>query len=113
MNGTFTFTSSIPVSVIALRGFTNERSEFLLTTLPVAPLTATSEDTIYLPHFVDGAGWTTQVILVNTTDETIAGTVQFLGQGSDTTPAEPVTLTLDDGQIGSEFAYAVPPRSSR
>ena len=36
--GTFTFTSSVPVSVVALRGFTNERSEFLITTLPVTPL---------------------------------------------------------------------------
>ena len=36
--GTFTFTSSVPVAVIALRGFTNEAGEFLMTTLPVAPL---------------------------------------------------------------------------
>ena len=32
--GTFTFTSNLPVAVIALRGFVNERSEFLMTTLP-------------------------------------------------------------------------------
>jgi hypothetical protein len=32
----FTFSSSLPVGVIALRGYTNERSEFLMTTLPVA-----------------------------------------------------------------------------
>ena len=113
VNGTFTFTSSIPVSVIALRGLTNERSELLITTLPVAPLTPASEDTIYLPHLADGAGWTTQVILLNTTDETITGTVQFFGQGSETTAAELVTLTLSDGQIGSEFSYEVPARSSR
>ena len=113
VNGTFTFSSSIPVSVIALRGLTNERGEFLITTLPVAPLTAAGEDTIYLPHFADGAGWTTQVVLVNPTDATITGTVQFLGEGSETTSAEPVTLTLDDSQIGSEFTYAIPARSSR
>ena len=36
--GTFTFESSVPIAVIALRGFTNEADEFLMTTLPVAPL---------------------------------------------------------------------------
>ena len=111
--GTFTFTSSVPISAIALRGLTNQRSEFLMTTLPVASLTPTNEDTIYLPRFVDGAGWTTQVILVNPIDEAITGTVLFLGTGSETTPAEPVTLTLIDGRIGSSFTYEIPARSSR
>ena len=36
----FTFTSSLPIAVIALRGFTNRDGEFLMTTLPVAPLAA-------------------------------------------------------------------------
>src|ERR1019366_4133460 len=40
INGTFTFASSVPISVAALRGLTNERSEFLLTTLPVVDLSA-------------------------------------------------------------------------
>lgn len=111
--GTFTFTSSVPISVVALRGFTNDASEFLMTTLPVAPLSASVADTLYFPHFVDGSGWTTQVILVNPIDSTITGTVQFLGQGSGTTAASPVTLTLDDGSAGSSFAYSIPPRSSR
>ena len=111
--GTFTFISSVPISVTALRGFTNERAEFLMTTLPVAPLLSASSETIYFPHFADGGGWTTQVILVNPTDVTITGTVQFLGQGSGTTAALPVSLMLDDGSAGSSFAYAIPQRSSR
>ena len=80
--GTFTFTSSVPISVVALRGFTNKRGDFLITTLPVAPLSSTSTDTIYFPHFADGDGWTTQVVLVNPTDSTISGNIEFLGQGS-------------------------------
>ena len=40
ISGTFTFSSSVPVGVVALRGLTNERSEFLLTTLPVASATS-------------------------------------------------------------------------
>ncbi len=81
--GTFTFTSSVPISVIALRSFTNELSEFLMTTLPVAPLSSTSSATVYFPHFVDGSGWTTQVVLVNPTDSTMTGTVQFSIKGAE------------------------------
>src|SRR5262249_53325447 len=63
--GTFTFTASLPISVIALRGLTNERSEFLITTLPVADLSvASGSDPILFPHFADGGGWTTQILLV-------------------------------------------------
>ena len=111
--GTFTFESSAPIAVIALRGFTNETGEFLMTTLPVSLLSSASEETVYFPHFAAGGGWVTQVILVNPTDSTITGTVGFLGKGSDTVAASPVILTLDDGSTGSEFDYLIPPRSSQ
>src|SRR5262249_24574805 len=52
--GTFTFTSSVPVSVVAIRGFTNERSDFLITTLPVTSLSAPLEQTVVFPQLVDG-----------------------------------------------------------
>ena len=110
--GTLTFTASVPVAVIALRGLTNEVGEFLMTTLPVAPLSSTSSDTVYFPHFADGGGWETQVVLVNPTDRTITGTVAFLGPGSGTASAAPVVLTLEDGSTGSNFDYSIPPRSS-
>ena len=111
--GTFTFESSVPIAAVALRGFTNEAGEFLMTTLPVVPLSSASEETVYFPHFAAGGGWVTQVILVNPTDSTITGTVEFLGSGSDTTAASPVILTLDDGSAGSDFDYLIPPRSSQ
>ena len=111
--GTFTFTSSVPISVVALRGFTNEQSDFLMTTLPVAPLSSTSSETVYFPHFADGSGWTTQVVLVNPTDSTMTGIVQFLGQGSGPTAATPVSLMLNDGSSGSSFPYSIPERSSQ
>jgi hypothetical protein len=40
--GTLTFTSNVPVSVIALRGLYNERAtpDFLVTTLPITDLSA-------------------------------------------------------------------------
>ena len=113
VRGTFTFESSVPIAVIALRGFTNEAGEFLMTTLPVAPLSPASEETVYIPHFAAGGGWVTQVILVNPTDSMITGTVGFLGPGDGPTAASPVILTLDDGSTGSDFDYSIPPRSSQ
>ena len=112
IEGTFTFTADLPVAVIALRGYVNERSEFLMTTLPVAPLTVPTTGTVYFPHFAAGGGWTTQVILVNPTHAPIRGNVQFLGPGSETQAAAPATLTLADGRSGSTFSYSVPPRSA-
>ncbi len=112
-SGTFTFTSSEPIAVIASRGLTNQAGEFLMTTLPVAPLASTATDTVYFPHFTDGSGWVTQVILVNPTDETIAGKIQFVGQGSGATAAAPANLTLDDGRTGSEFPYSIPAGGSQ
>ena len=111
MRGTFTFTADLPVAVIALRGFVNERSEFLMTTLPVAPLAVPSTGTVYFPHFAAGGGWTTQVVLVNPTHAPISGSVQFFGSGSETEAAAPATLTVADGRSGSAFSYSIPPRS--
>ncbi len=111
--GTLTFTASVPVAVVALRGFTNEADEFLMTTLPVAPLSSSYSDTVYFPHLADGSGWETQLVLVNPTDCAITGTVAFLGQGSDTAASAPVVLTLDDGSTGSNFDYSIAPRSAQ
>ncbi|HYR90837.1 MAG TPA: hypothetical protein VE422_42640 [Terriglobia bacterium] len=73
----FTFTSSEPVAAITLRGFVNERSDFLMTTLPVAPVTSTSSASIVLPQYATGGGWTTRILLVNPTDQQISGTVDM------------------------------------
>src|SRR5207244_10206877 len=94
---------------IGLRGFTNERGDFLITTLPVAPLAAQLSDT--LPHFADGGGWTTQVILTNASDGTESGTIQFFGQGSATQSAPLLDMTVS-GLFGSSFGYTIPPHAS-
>ena len=112
INGTFTFTSSIPVSVIAIRGYTNETNEFLMTTLPVVPLATPASQTVMIPHFADGGGWTTQIVLVNPTDQTLNGNVQLFGQGTSTTAGAPVSITLN-GQTATSFPYSIPARSSR
>ena len=74
--GTFTFESSTSVFAIALRGVTNERSQFIISTLPVIDLSAPSTGSV-IPHFADGGGWTTQTVLVNPTSQMIRGTVEF------------------------------------
>jgi hypothetical protein len=76
--GTVTFNASLPVAAIALRGFTNERSEFLMTSLPVAPLPSVSTAAQLLPQFADGGGWTTNALLVNPSEQSISGTVTFV-----------------------------------
>jgi hypothetical protein len=109
--GTLTFQSTSPVAVTALRGFTNERGEFLITALPVVALTPASGELVF-PHFADGAGWATQVVLINSSDEAITGSLQFYGGGTTTNPAQPLNLTID-GQTGSSFSFSIQPRSSQ
>jgi hypothetical protein len=111
MQGTFTFSSSVPVGVIAVRGFTNERNEFLITTLPVATIPDTSTNATLLPHFAAGGGWTTQVILTNPSDNALTGTVQFLGSGSLTQAAAVLSMSVN-GVTNSSFSYMIPPRAA-
>src|SRR5262245_60820066 len=112
--GTFSFTSDVAVSVISLRGLSNERvpSDFLITTLPITNLSAApASGTVFLPHFADGGGWTTQIILVNPTDSTITGTIQFFSQGTATAAGAPMTVTAN-GLGAPSFTYSIPRQSS-
>jgi hypothetical protein len=112
LQGTFTFASTQPVSAIALRGFVNERNEFLVTTLPVAPLGVPFGNAgLILPHFADGGGWATQVVLINPDDTTLSGSIQFYGQGSKAGSAQPVKV-LVNGVTSSNFKYSIPRRSA-
>ena len=90
---TFTFNSSVPVGAVALRSYVNERSEALMTTLPVVPVSSNASSSvgaIVLPHFAAGGGWTTQVLLVNPTDQPLSGSVN----------------------MDAAYTYAIAPRSS-
>src|SRR5262249_15159311 len=101
VSGTFTFTSSLPVAATALRGLTNERGEFLITTLPVLDLSVPAvSGPVVFPHFVSGVGWTTQVLLVNPTDSVLTGTIQM---------RDPSGQNLAFG----DPTYSIPPRASQ
>jgi sugar lactone lactonase YvrE len=108
LSGAFTFSSSVPIAVIALRGLTNERGEFLITTLPVADLTAAAAPgPLVFPHFADAGGWTTQIVLVNPGDSVLTGTVQFVD------PSGQATTVGVNSQSNTSFAYSIPARSSQ
>jgi hypothetical protein len=105
--GTFTFRSTVSISVVALQLYNNERNEPLITTLPVIDTTvASSTAPAVLSHFVDGAGWSTSVLLVNPTDSTITGIIQFSNDSGVVS-----TLTAN-GQTGNSFSYTIQRRSS-
>ena len=98
IQGTFTFMASAPVAAVAIRGLTNERSEFLITILPVIDLDAgLSFDAQMMAHFATGGGWNTQVLLINPTNGILSGMMQFIGSS---------------GTLSQSSSYMIPSRSS-
>jgi hypothetical protein len=108
LQGTFTFQSSQPVGVMALRGLTNERGEILMSTLPVVDTSAGPVSrTQVVQHFADGQGWTTQIVVVNPTSSPIAGNLRFANPDGST-----ASLTIA-GQTDSSFPYSLAAGSSQ
>jgi len=109
--GTFSWTSNTPLAAMALREEFEDDNESM-TALPVARIEPLASQTQVLAHFADGGGWKTQVVLVNTTDTVLKGSLEFFGQGSGEEMAQPVEVTVN-GVKGSRFSYDLPPRSAR
>jgi hypothetical protein len=110
IEGTLTFKSSVFVGAAALRGLTNERSEFLMTTLPIVPLAAGVSSPTVVPHYAAGGGWTTEIILVNPTDTAISGTLDFQNGVTYTIPPRTSRmLTSADGSSVTTGAVTVTP----
>jgi hypothetical protein len=62
--GILTMSSSLPFSTTGIRGRTNERGDFLITTTPaVDEAISTASSELLFPHFADGGGYNTQFIL--------------------------------------------------
>jgi enterochelin esterase-like enzyme len=97
--------SDQPLSVLALRGTNNQRQDFLITTTPVADLTLPlSSDPIYFPQFVDGGGYTTSLILMNTSGIRETGRLEIRdGDG------KPLTVNRVGGTNDSSFSYSIEP----
>jgi sugar lactone lactonase YvrE len=106
--GAFSFTSSLPIGVVALRSYINERGDFLMSTLPVVDTSiAGGTGNVVVPHFADGGGWVTQILLVNPTDTAMGGSIQFT---NDTGAPTDVTI---GGETKSSFTYSIPGRTSQ
>src|SRR5262249_53471073 len=86
----------------------NERSEFLMTTLPIADTAAIpGSPSVVLPHFAAGGGWSTELVLVNPTDTAIAGAVEFRAPGTGATAGSLLAVSVN-GRVGSNFQYSIP-----
>jgi C-terminal processing protease CtpA/Prc len=107
--GTLTFTSSSRVAATSFRSLTNERGEVLLTAIPVVNLDASpaADAVLVSPHFADGAGWKTEIALINPTDSILTGSIVFKDPSGTA-----LNLTVD-GVSASSFAYSIPPGTSR
>jgi hypothetical protein len=107
LSGSFTFIASVPIAVAAIRGRTNERGEWLMTTMPVADLgTAPLQQSVVLPHFAADGGWTTEIVLVNRTESVARGTVRFRS------PSAQSAVVRVGASTSDTFTYAVAPGAS-
>lgn len=104
--GALDITSDLPVSVLAIRLTVNQRDEVLYTSTPVADLTKTTDSQpLYFPQFVDGGGYITTLVLLNTSNSNENGTLTL--QKEDGSPL--LINNQIDGKIGSVFSYNIQP----
>jgi len=81
-DGSFTFSSSTRVSVLALREHVNERSDVLTAVVPVIDLDLdVNLAAPIIPQFAEGQGWTTEIVLVNPADSQITGNLEVWKDG--------------------------------
>ncbi len=105
--GSLTFTSDQKLAAIALRQNSNAHGEPLYTTLPVIDLAAApSSQSLVFPQIAAGAGYTTQLLLLNPTAQTMIGSISL-------TDSEGNALSLtSSGQTASRFSYSILPHGS-
>jgi trimeric autotransporter adhesin len=103
--GALDIVSDQPLSVLAIRGTMNQRQQFIITTTPVADLTRSpGSSPIYFAQLADGGGYTTSLILMNTSSTNETGTIQLLDNSGN-----PLTVNPVGGTSGSSFNYSIPP----
>lgn len=113
--GTFTFSvdPSTPVAASAFRTF-NEGSAILISPLPIVNPYSVETRTVTISHFVWTVNWGSEFVLVNPTDSTITGTMQFFttpDQSDPTLSTVPTTITLDIG-APNPVPYSIAPRGN-
>ncbi|MBZ5535622.1 MAG: hypothetical protein LAO31_06670 [Acidobacteriia bacterium] len=103
--GTLTLTSSTPFVATTLLWGTNSHGEPLFNSLPVAdPTLPPQGNVLFFPHFADGGGFTSELLLMNLTPSAIAGTVSFFSDNG-----QPAALTFGAGLgVSSLLSYRIP-----
>lgn len=103
--GSLEILSDQPLSITALRLTTNERGDTLITTTPVAdeasPPLATQ---LFFPQLVDGGGYKTTLVFMNTSDTMESGILSLFGDDG-----LPLALRPVEGVTQSSFIYQIQP----
>ena len=103
--GSLEITSTQPISILGMRLTTNQRGETLLTSTAIADLSRPATNApLYFPQLADGGGYTTTIVLSNTTGSTQAGTISILDDDGNALSVRPV-----GGTVNSIFSYTIPP----
>jgi hypothetical protein len=103
--GTLDIASNQPLSVLALRGTFNQKQQYIFTTTPVADLTQSpGSGPLYFAHLADGGGYTTSLILMNTSTASETGTLAIMDNNG-----TPLVVTQAGGSSRSSFHYSIPP----
>ncbi|MBZ5554609.1 MAG: hypothetical protein LAO21_17975 [Acidobacteriia bacterium] len=103
---TLDVTSDQPISVVALRLTTNQRGEGLLTSTPIADLTQSPPaGLVSFPQLVDGGGYQTALILLNTSAATESGMMWFHDDNGSAMQLKFVGI----GQAIIGIGYTIPP----
>jgi hypothetical protein len=90
---------------VALRLTINQRNETLLTSTPSADMTrAPARTPVYFPQFVDGGGYATTIVLLNTSNTDEGGQIILRDNGG-----APLAIRPIGGNPGSTFRYSIPP----
>ena len=76
-SGTATIRSDIPVAVTVYRETIRGSDSIVVTNVPMTSVTETSAETSVFPQIVDGAGYSTELILLNPAAASIGGTIDF------------------------------------
>jgi sugar lactone lactonase YvrE len=107
LTGSLTFESDQKLAAIALRQNANAHGEPLYSTLPVFDLaSASSAETLVFPQIAAGGGYTTQLLLINTTVQTLSGTITLTDSDGN-----PLALS-SNGQTSSQFSYSIDPHGT-
>jgi len=79
--GVLRLSSLTPIVAMAIRGRYNERGEFLLSTTPPADPALNTGNEGFIPHVVDGGGYSTQIVIYDLlADSPLSGNIYFFDQ---------------------------------